>query len=395
MPWRGHTATGPAADQHRAGEGGRRPVSKKNCDSLSRKAKKKSQQAKKLRRQAAKASSAKQEGKLRNRADRLATEAGDLNQRASTCRSSSGGRQMRGAISISKESIRMRLPLSAVAALAISVIMVAPAAGAPEFTEFSVNTSDSQAGAHPDLNVRFQLEDETSEEVVRDLQFNLPEGVFGNPGAIFRCEAADFATNHCQPGSQAGIVTIVSTYEGTPGTMLGTAGDSTSKRSMRKKPPGWRSLPPVNVPIGIPISVRSRSDYGLVMKATSISQTVALSAANFVIWGFPANGEHDVDRFHPGGPANRRVAQGLSSTACIASPYPQAGRLPEPFTDNPSLCTGSELPVSVEAVGSRIPTTSPGNRLLPRNDRVRKPAVRPGLQPRADDARGRWPRGWT
>ena len=87
----------------------------------------------------------------------------------------------------------LRLLLGAVATVAISSVLVGPAAAAPEFTELSVNSSDSQAGAHPDLNVRFQLEDETNEEVVRDLTFNLPQGVFGNPGAIYRCEAADFA----------------------------------------------------------------------------------------------------------------------------------------------------------------------------------------------------------
>ena len=52
---------------------------------------------------------------------------------------------------------------------------------------------------------------------------NLPEGVFGNPGAIFKCRSADFALNHCPPGSQVGLVTIVANYEGDPNYLLGTA----------------------------------------------------------------------------------------------------------------------------------------------------------------------------
>ena len=80
---------GPPLINTATGEGAR-PVSTV-CAALSRKAKKKNQQAKQLRRQAAKASSAKQATKLRKRADRLATEAGDLNQQASACKSSSGG----------------------------------------------------------------------------------------------------------------------------------------------------------------------------------------------------------------------------------------------------------------------------------------------------------------
>ena len=116
--------------------------------------------------------------------------------------------------------------------------------------------------------------------------------------------------------------------------------------------------PTVDIPIGIPVSVRSGSDYGLVLKATSISQTVALSAAKFTIWGFPADHEHDVNRFHPGGPGEPPGCPGTMSTECIVSPYPEAGRLPEPFIDNPSVCTGSELPVSVEAVSYQDPNNS-------------------------------------
>jgi hypothetical protein len=253
----------------------------------------------------------------------------------------------------------LRLLLGAVATVAISSVLVGPAAAAPEFTELSVNSSDSQAGAHPDLNVRFQLEDETNEEVVRDLTFNLPQGVFGNPGAIDRCEAADFAINRCQPGSQAGTVSIVSTYEGTPGTVLGTAPVYNVKTIDEEETARLAFVAPtVDIPIGIPVSVRSGSDYGLVLKATSISQTVALSAAKFTIWGFPADHEHDVNRFHPGGPGEPPGCPGTMSTECIVSPYPEAGRLPEPFTDNPSVCTGSELPVSVEAVSYQDPNNS-------------------------------------
>jgi hypothetical protein len=81
---------GPPPINTATGEGARRPVSK-DCAALSRKAKKKNQQAKQLRHQAAKASSSKQASKLRKRADRLASEASDLNQQASACKSSSGG----------------------------------------------------------------------------------------------------------------------------------------------------------------------------------------------------------------------------------------------------------------------------------------------------------------
>jgi hypothetical protein len=245
------------------------------------------------------------------------------------------------------------------AALALGAALASSASASPQFAEYQVGSSNSQAGAHPDLNVRMRLENAAEPEVVRDLTFNLPQGVFGNPGSIYKCPADDFALNQCQPGSQAGIVSIVSNYEGTPNTVLGSAPvynmftiseDETARLAF--------VAPVVNIPIGIPVSVRSGSDYGLKMEVHSISQTIALSAANFTIWGFPAAPEHDSQRFTPGGPAEPPQCAGETTPECLAAPFPSAGILPAPYTDNPSVCTGGELPVSVDAVSYQDPNHS-------------------------------------
>jgi hypothetical protein len=81
---------GPPSIITATGEGPRRPKAS-DCNSLGKQAKKKNKQAKQMRRKAAKTSSSKQEKKLRQRADRLATEAGKLKERAAACRRSSGG----------------------------------------------------------------------------------------------------------------------------------------------------------------------------------------------------------------------------------------------------------------------------------------------------------------
>jgi hypothetical protein len=249
-----------------------------------------------------------------------------------------------------------RAATAAIAAVALTAVLVPSASAAPDFAEYVVGSSSSQAGGHPDLNVSMRLENAAEPEVVRDLTFNLPEGVFGNPGAIYKCEAADFAVNHCQPGSQAGFVSIVSNYQGTPNTVLGTA-PVYNMRTIDEEETARLSfvVPVVNVPIGVPVSVRSGSDYGLKMTAASISQTVALSAAEFLIWGFPADSEHDAERFHPGEPGEPPGCVGETSTDCISAPYPEAGKLAAPFIDNPSICTGAELPVTVDAVSYQDP----------------------------------------
>ena len=264
---------------------------------------------------------------------------------------------MSGSTRPSARARRARRALAAAAAALAAVAVIAPSASAaPEFTEYAVGSSNTQAGGHPDLSVRMLLNNAADPEIVRDLTFNLPEGVFGNPGAIYKCEAADFAINDCQPGSQAGIVSLVSNYQGTPNTVLGTAPVYNMRTIDEEETARLAFVAPlVNVPIGVPISVRSGTDYGLKMTAQSISQTVALSAAEFSIWGFPADPEHNSERFHPGAPGEPPGCVGDTSTDCIAAPFPSAGKLPAPFIDNPSICTGEELPVTVDAVSYQDP----------------------------------------
>jgi hypothetical protein len=262
-----------------------------------------------------------------------------------------------GPAPIGTRARRARCAVVAIAAALVAFVAIASSASAaPEFAEYVVGSSNTQAGGHPDLSVRMRLENAADPEVVRDLTFNLPQGVFGNPGAIYKCEAADFAINACQPGSQAGIVKIVSNYQGAPNTVLGTAPVYNMRTIDEEETARLAFVAPlVDIPIGIPVSVRSGSDYGLRMTSRSISQTVALSSAEFLLWGFPADPEHNGERFHPGAPGEPPGCVGETSTDCIVAPYPSAGKLPAPFIDNPSVCTGDELPVTVDAVSYQDP----------------------------------------
>ena len=53
-------------------------------------------------------------------------------------------------------------------------------------------------------------------------------------------------------------------------------------------------VPTLNIPIQIPVAVRTGSDYGLRFKVSEITQVTPLSAANLTFWGFPAEASHDV-----------------------------------------------------------------------------------------------------
>src|SRR5215204_6617835 len=108
-------------------------------------------------------------------------------------------------------------------AAVLSLVLAAPAHAAIEIETFTTTTSDLQAGGHPDLTTYFELKAPGQPEAAKNVVFNAPEGVFGNPNAITRCTAAAFSVNECPVNSQAGIITIWANYEGDPEKLLGTA----------------------------------------------------------------------------------------------------------------------------------------------------------------------------
>ena len=54
------------------------------------------------------------------------------------------------------------------------------------------------AGAHPDISTSFTLQQPgCPPEAAKNVIFNAPEGVFGNPYAITHCTSSDFALDQC------------------------------------------------------------------------------------------------------------------------------------------------------------------------------------------------------
>ena len=246
---------------------------------------------------------------------------------------------------------------SLLAALAVAAVFAAPAAASPTISSFEVGTSDTEAGAHPDLTTKIVLDDPGQPEVVKDVAMNLPTGIFGNPGAIPKCRSADFAVNRCTPASQVGKVTIVANYEGNPTNTLGTVPVYNMETvSVDEAARMAFVAPTVNIPITVPITVRSASDYGLRLNVTGISQEIPLRSAEFMIWGFPADPDHDRERFPTGTPGSPPGCIGSLAVDCLSSPHPEAGLLPKPYTSNPSICTGAPLPVSVDVYSYQQPS---------------------------------------
>ena len=234
----------------------------------------------------------------------------------------------------------LRAGLLAAASLLATAALAGPARASEAIDSFTTTTSTTQAGAHPDFATSFTLHNPGAPEVAQNVIFNAPEGIFGNPYAITHCTSSDFALDQCPSDSQAGLITV-SDSSG----LLGTApifdvepqGDQTALFAF--------IVPTLNIPINIPVAVRTEGDYGLRFTVQEISQSTPLASANLTFWGFPADSSHDSERFPKGSPGSPANCPGLADTSCIGAPL-RASIPVHPLTDNPTTCSGP-IPTSL------------------------------------------------
>jgi hypothetical protein len=232
-------------------------------------------------------------------------------------------------------------------AIAAAAVLAAPASASEAIDSFGTATSTTQAGAHPDLQTFFTLHDPGAPESAENVTFNAPEGVFGNPNAITQCTSSDFALDQCPSDSQAGLVTVRGNYNGNPEALLGTAPIFDMVPQPEETARFSFIVPTIDVPIAVPVAVRTGTDYGLRFTVSNITQLVPLAGARLVFWGFPAAQEHSLQRFPKGSPGAPAGCPGIADATCLNGGA--ASSIPvEPLTDNPTTCTGEELVTTLD-----------------------------------------------
>jgi hypothetical protein len=226
------------------------------------------------------------------------------------------------------------------ALLGVLGLAAAPASASEAITSFTLSPSSTQAGAHPDLSASFALAVPGAPESAREVVLDAPKGLFGNPGAVTRCHAADFALAACPADSQVGLVTVRANYEGDPNKLLGTAPIFSMVPGEDQTALFAFIVPVLGAPVNIPVSVRTASDYGLRFTVSEITQAAPPASAQLTFWGFPAAEEHDAQRFPKGSISEPANCAGKADTSCLKAPTHSS--LPEhPLTDNPTVCAGA------------------------------------------------------
>jgi hypothetical protein len=212
--------------------------------------------------------------------------------------------------------------------------------------------TDTQAGDHPfqltttldfnevlAQNAASHLFERAAPELLKDLQFELPPGMIGNPNAIEQCSDVNFTAvrsgaNACPTNSAVGVATVT-IYE--PANL---------KKTKTAAVPIFNLVPAPGEParfgfyvlkdiIVLDTAVRTGKDYGVDVSVRNASQVAQVLSSQVTFWGTPGDLRHD--QSHGWRCVERGVhAFDQTNEPCIA-PEP---RNESPFLTLPTSCEG-------------------------------------------------------
>jgi hypothetical protein len=221
--------------------------------------------------------------------------------------------------------------LTAAIVVLVSLVFVA-SAGAEGFTitpgSFSTSLSTDRAGAHPDLNVKFELDSEPNGEPIggtpRDIDTSLPPGIVGAANATPTCTMGQVqeVTGHdfCPLSAAVGEVTLTVFNAGTSILVAHSLIYNIAPAPEEPAAFGFRTVYPVR----LDTKVRSDGDYGITTTGTDLTEAASLIASDLTFWGVPA------DHNGPGSAVDE------SSGRTYGGPRPGAER--RSFLANPVQC---------------------------------------------------------
>jgi hypothetical protein len=277
--------------------------------------------------------------------------------------------------------------LSASGGGAVPVVAVEPVSVGAEPVEFGVEkleqvplnsdgSLDTQAASHPfqfvttlRLNSDFEkgesflTEGPSQPAMPKELRFNLPPGVVGNPSAVPQCPVSQFQPTsdpgglpECPLDTVIGVASVTLSFRGTSlGQFLAQPFDALQ--------PLYNLTPSIgeparfgfsvssglgpDVPVYLDTAVRTGSDYGVTVSVHNISQELAFLASQVTFWGVPADSRHDTSRGE-----------------CLGSYYRELGcsqpglQDATPFLTLPTSCTGPSNPftTNVQAASWQAPS---------------------------------------
>jgi hypothetical protein len=217
---------------------------------------------------------------------------------------------------------------------------------------------DTQAGSHPfqltttlDLNQALTPEGEGQAELepaapalARNLSFQLPPGVLGNPNAVPPCPDVDFSSigendvNACPADTVLGVALVTLNL---PVDVNGVFTEAVPVFNLTPAPgePARFGFEDAKVPVVLDTSVRTDGDYGVTVTIKNTTQVPQFLGSRVTLWGEPDNPSHDSSR----GWACIRGKE-VNGEKCT----PPTERSTTPFLTLPTACGG---PLASEVQG--------------------------------------------
>jgi hypothetical protein len=220
----------------------------------------------------------------------------------------------------------------------------------------------TQAGSHPfQLTTTLTLNQTGGHEtrgadaepaaLAKDLHFQWPAGLIGNPTPIDRCALGQFVTqpnfkeerNGCPPQTAVGIAAVTVNNPGGGAELLRIVVPLFNLEPAVGEPARFGFyIPASQTPVIIDTSVRTGGDYGITVSVDNITQTTAFLSSEVTVWGVPADAQHDNQR----GWGCLGAARNLGN---LPPCTPIAVERPPPFLSLPTSCTGTPLQTSVQS----------------------------------------------
>ena len=236
---------------------------------------------------------------------------------------------------------------------------------------------DTQAGSHPfqvTTTIAFNQaaayrahtrpEPEEAPAMPKDLHFQWPPGMIGNPTALPQCSESEFAaelsggSDLCPADTAVGVASV---------TVIARKNDI---GLIMEEVPVFNLVPERGEParfgfeadhaiVTIDPSLRTGGDYGITVSSDNITQLIVNMSARVTVWGVPGDPHHDAAR------GWGCMEEGVFAEAaegkiprCAAETQSQ----PSPFLSMPTSCTGP-LQTSLEATSwaepDKVVTVSP------------------------------------
>jgi hypothetical protein len=199
---------------------------------------------------------------------------------------------------------------------------------------------DTQAGSHPfQLTTTLELNRKSRDLASaqsKDLIFDLPPGLIGNPTPVPQCRLPKFLNgffiNECSNDTAIGAARVT--------FFLNPGGEETFTVPLFNLTPsvgeparfGFMVL---GTPVFLDTSVRTGGDYGITVSVKNITQAVEFLGSRVTFWGVPGDPRHDNSRGWSC--IDDEGFQASEPPPCIASDQ----HLPPPFLELPTSCTGS------------------------------------------------------